>query len=641
MSKYPLVNGGDGAPAELPAATTLNVNAGVTGGASLNIPCASGVAPMSPVDGDLWCTPSGMFLRVGSSTVGPFGAGATPGGTSGQIQWNNAGAFDGFTMGGDATLDTSTGDITVTKTSGVAFGYFAIGTDAANLTGTVSVNRFNSGTGASSSTYLSGAGTWTTPAGTGTVTTTGSPANGNLTKFSGPTSITNGDLSGDVATSGTLATTIQANAVTTSKIADANVTLAKIANASANSVLVGSGASGSGASYREIALGSGVAMTGTTLSATGSGGTVTHTAGALTLNQLVVGNGSADIKVSDLTGDITTAGGVATTLATVNSSPGTYAYADVTVNAKGLVTAASAGTAPPAAANPTATASDSAVNGTATTFMRSDAAPAIQKTSSSVFGLCKVDNTTITASGGVISSTGGAIGANPTATAGPSAVNGSATTFLRSDGAPAVQIGSASQKGILQVDGSTIISTGGVISASGTPIGGALPPVIWSDFGNNFSSGANRATVGATMVPYSAFSVTGVVAVISATSGDIYQAGIYVVNSSWVIQSTTVVSATPDGRKLGGSGFHVSAFGVFRGRDDLRRCHHENERDNHNEREHCRSNRNQFTKSIQWRAVGLRHAQCIGADCRNLVGVRLPDHWKHVLDVRGSGWYRI
>lgn len=55
--------------------------------------------------------------------------------------------------------------------------------------------------------------------GSGTVTTTGSPATGNLTKFSGATSIVNGDLSGDVTTTGTLATTIAAAAVTGSKIA--------------------------------------------------------------------------------------------------------------------------------------------------------------------------------------------------------------------------------------------------------------------------------------------------------------------------------------------------------------------------------------------------------------------------------------
>jgi hypothetical protein len=58
-------------------------------------------------------------------------------------------------------------------------------------------------------------------------------------------------------------------------------------------------------------------------------------------------------------------------------------------------------------ANPTATASDVAVNGVASTFMRSDAAPAVQKTSGSVFGLAKVDGTTITATGGVISATSG------------------------------------------------------------------------------------------------------------------------------------------------------------------------------------------------------------------------------------------
>ena len=120
----------------------------------------------------------------------------------------------------------------------------------------------------------------------------------------------------------------------------------------------------------------------------------------------------------------------------------------------------------PVGANPTATAGPVAVNGSATTFMRSDAAPAVQKASSLQFGIVEVDGTTITASGGVISSTGGgSSGANPTATAGPAAVNGSATTFLRSDGAPAVQLGTNAQKGIVQVDNTTITASAGVISA--------------------------------------------------------------------------------------------------------------------------------------------------------------------------------
>lgn len=94
------------------------------------------------------------------------------------------------------------------------------------------------------------------------VSTTGSPASGNLAKFSGASSITNGDLSGDVSTTGTLVTTI----------GNAKVSLAKIANASASSKVLGSGASGVGASYVELTLGSGLTMSGTTLSSTSAGG---------------------------------------------------------------------------------------------------------------------------------------------------------------------------------------------------------------------------------------------------------------------------------------------------------------------------------------------------------------------------------
>lgn len=64
------------------------------------------------------------------------------------------------------------------------------------------------------------------------------------------------------------------------------------------------------------------------------------------------------------------------------------------------------------------------------------------------------------------SSSGSGTGANPTATAGPTAVNGVATTFLRSDGAPAVQKGSNAQFGIVEGDGTTITCVVGVCSTT-------------------------------------------------------------------------------------------------------------------------------------------------------------------------------
>ena len=59
------------------------------------------------------------------------------------------------------------------------------------------------------------------------------------------------------------------------------------------------------------------------------------------------------------------------------------------------------------------------------------------------------------------------VGANPTATAGPAAVNGTAKTFMRSDAAPAVQVATTGQKGLVEPDGTTIGITAGVISAIG------------------------------------------------------------------------------------------------------------------------------------------------------------------------------
>ena len=83
--------------------------------------------------------------------------------------------------------------------------------------------------------------------------------------------------------------------------------------------------------------------------------------------------------------------------------------------------------------------------------------------------------------------------ANPTATAGPAAVNGSATTAMRSDGAPAIQKGSNAQFGIVEGDGSTINCVAGVCTSIGgsatsivpgtTTIGGATAPCVIENTG--------------------------------------------------------------------------------------------------------------------------------------------------------------
>jgi hypothetical protein len=66
---------------------------------------------------------SSTGVLSGTGSACGSGGGGTPGGTSGQIQYNNAGAFGGFTVGGDGTLNTATGALTLAA-SGVAAGSY-------------------------------------------------------------------------------------------------------------------------------------------------------------------------------------------------------------------------------------------------------------------------------------------------------------------------------------------------------------------------------------------------------------------------------------------------------------------------------------------------------------------------------------
>lgn len=107
----------------------------------------NGVFPANTVCG----TTTGGLPKPTSPGVFP---GTAPGGSSGQIQYNNGGAFGGFTMSQDCTITTS-GVITCSKTNNVAFGPFSTATDL-----NTQISHFNGGSGASSSTAWFGDGTW-------------------------------------------------------------------------------------------------------------------------------------------------------------------------------------------------------------------------------------------------------------------------------------------------------------------------------------------------------------------------------------------------------------------------------------------------------------------------------------------------
>ena len=67
----------------------------------------------TPTSGNCVRWAVGGGIEDSGGTCGGGGGGGSPGGSSGQIQYNNAGAFGGFTASGDATINTGTGAVTI------------------------------------------------------------------------------------------------------------------------------------------------------------------------------------------------------------------------------------------------------------------------------------------------------------------------------------------------------------------------------------------------------------------------------------------------------------------------------------------------------------------------------------------------
>jgi hypothetical protein len=166
------------------------------------------------------------FLRADGQWVAPPGGG--PGGTSGQIEWNNAGSLAGFTMSGDATLVTSTGVITI---AAAAVTYSKIQLETA-FTILGNANPTSPGTKISPEEILVGAGL--------TLITTPSPT-----------------------------ILIPNNGIVTSMITNANVTYAKIQNET-NATILGND-SGGAAAPGELTLGAGLSFLTSTSVGIGTG----------------------------------------------------------------------------------------------------------------------------------------------------------------------------------------------------------------------------------------------------------------------------------------------------------------------------------------------------------------------------------
>jgi hypothetical protein len=137
-----LLTSATGLPASSSATYTLGIFSASDATAPaivlLRVSARSGTTVTVAAEGTDTSAPSGSIVIAVESAlaistyVSENGGSATPGGSSGQIQYNNSSAFGGFTMSGDVTVNTGTGAATLAA-SGVTAATYGDSTHVAQI----------------------------------------------------------------------------------------------------------------------------------------------------------------------------------------------------------------------------------------------------------------------------------------------------------------------------------------------------------------------------------------------------------------------------------------------------------------------------------------------------------------------------
>ncbi|HEY9678689.1 MAG TPA: hypothetical protein V6C76_11810 [Drouetiella sp.] len=136
----PITNGGTGATTQQAALDALLGVSGISKGDIIVYNGAHFVRFPHAANGTYLKFDSTQSTGLTADTPAGGGGGGTPGGSSGQLQYNNSGSFAGVpAVNGDGTLNPSTGALSVSKTAGNSFA-------ASATTDTTNASNISSGT---------------------------------------------------------------------------------------------------------------------------------------------------------------------------------------------------------------------------------------------------------------------------------------------------------------------------------------------------------------------------------------------------------------------------------------------------------------------------------------------------------------